>query len=183
QELEKDHALQAQVEEEGFNLIRKDRIVWQVSIKHRTQDKNITYRCVPQHREQKAIKYYHKSKLVEHTGANKTKKRMLPTRLWFPEMDRKVTNVIRSCQIYQQLKGNRMKQAQLVNTATEAPFKRVAVDFFGPLLKTKQGNISRTVSRTLVNAYAISKHYVSQVYDAAWLPRTSLFGQCKNFHQ
>ena len=57
-------------------------------------------------------------------------------------METTITDYTKSCQLCQKVKGNQSKQThQLSITASDLPFKKVAMDHFSPLSKTENGNV------------------------------------------
>ncbi|KAG1136977.1 hypothetical protein G6F38_011651 [Rhizopus arrhizus] len=91
------------------------------------------FKVVPDHMVTTVISHYHASQFAGHGGSNKTLKAIQNSRLYFTNMDQRVTEFTRSCLVCQRIKGNKNKQFPLSSTSGDYPFQKVALDYFGPL--------------------------------------------------
>lgn len=131
----------------------KDGILYKITIKPRNLKANIVCKVIPAQLVKETILFFHNSTFACHAGANKTKKQLLQAGFWFQDMDSKISNFTRSCQIYQEIKGYRSQHTQLSITASDLSFKKVAIDHFGPLPKSAYGNIHVLVVIDMFSRY------------------------------
>lgn len=88
---------------------------------------------LPDSLQLKAIELAHKS----HLGIVKTKQ-LLRTKVWFPEMDKKVEEVIKKCLPCQTAIDNKQRDPiQPTKMSLSTPFETLAVDFCGPFSDSK----------------------------------------------
>lgn len=91
------------------------------------------FKVVPDHMVTTVISHYYASQFAGHGGSNKTLKAIQNSRLYFTNMDQRVTEITRSYLVCQRIKGNKNKQFPLSSTSGDYPFQKVALDYFGPL--------------------------------------------------
>lgn len=139
QKQQKDSTLQELQEDKSF--VVKDGILYKTAIKSRNLQQNQVCKVVPSHLVNEIIEFYHNSQFAGHSGSNKTKSRLLQAGYWFPDMDGSITTITKRCSICQQVKGNKSGHTQLTNTSSDLPFKRVAIDHFGPLPQSENGSV------------------------------------------
>lgn len=134
---EQDQQLQDLKEENNKSFQTRNGVLYKVNIKPRILNKNQVCKVVPAQLIEEVVKFYHDSTFAGHSGANKTKHRLLQAGYWFQDMDDKIAKYTRACITCQRIKGNRASHTQLSTTASDLPFKKVAVDYFGPLPKSE----------------------------------------------
>ncbi|OBZ81047.1 Transposon Tf2-6 polyprotein, partial [Choanephora cucurbitarum] len=125
--------------DESFQI--KNGVIFKTIVRPRTLYKNQVCKVVPCQLVKEIIKFYHDSTFAGHSGSNKTKQRLLQGGFWFQAIEVQISEFTRSCQLYQKIKGNRARQSQLSITASDLPFKKVALDFSGPLPKSENEQV------------------------------------------
>lgn len=91
--------------------------------------------------ENKIIKEYHNSDAGQHLGENKTIHKIRQHHNW-DHLDQDVINFLKNCMFCQQNKLNRIrnKMEPVIPDTPQKPNDKIAMDIYGPLTKTKQGN-------------------------------------------
>lgn len=105
-------------------------------------DEDVEQPClvVPQHERANVLADLHDAPTAGHFGVERTLER-LRTRYYWPGMRAYVANYIKQCVPCQRYKVDTRKPAGLVQTpATARRFDVTAIDLFGPLPETKDGN-------------------------------------------
>ncbi|XP_055844353.1 uncharacterized protein K02A2.6-like [Episyrphus balteatus] len=77
---------------------------------------------------QRAIALAHKS----HMGIVKTKQ-LLRTKIWFPDLDKKVEETVSQCHICQVVNNQNHREPLSIVELASTPFEKVSMDFAGPL--------------------------------------------------
>lgn len=95
---------------------------------------------VPQHLVTEVINKHHDSTFAGHGGVSKTKVSLAKAHLFWTNMNHDINTYIKECQTCQSLKGNVSHQHNLSTTHDEAPFKRIVIDYFGPLPTSTSGH-------------------------------------------
>lgn len=102
--------------------------------KPRAITSNCLYIVVPKHLYEEVLKHYHNSEIAGHTGVKKTKMLIINSgKLRWRNMN---TDIGKFVAAYQQIKDNKNYNYKLSNTASERPFQKIALDYFGPLPKS-----------------------------------------------
>jgi len=97
------------------------------------------------------LQYFHNGILAGHLGARKTLGKIV-SNFWWPNMRKEVFEYVSKCELCQ-----RAKPAQNVRVGLHSvepcsePIERLFVDFVGPLVRSKRGNIAILV---VVNAFS-----------------------------
>lgn len=95
---------------------------------------------VPQSMRSIVLFNYHDSPTAGHYGIDRTISRITPHFYW-PKMRAEITNYVKSCIECKRYKPTNMKPAGLLQTvSSNRRFEIIAVDLFGPLPVTPQGN-------------------------------------------
>lgn len=83
---------------------------------------------------------FHNDPTAGHYGINRTTSRITPHYYW-KGMRIEIANYVKSCIERQKYKPTNLKPAGLLQTiCSNKRFEVVAIDFFGPLPRTKDGN-------------------------------------------
>lgn len=117
-----------------------NQLLYKVQRRKRAITKNHLYLVVPSQQVKATLKHYHESKFAGHFGVRKTKSKILSHHLWWIDMDKDITSFCKSCSLCQRAKGNRSHIYHQGSTTGEAPFQRVALDYWGPLSTSSNGN-------------------------------------------
>ena len=97
---------------------------------------------VPVSLRQMLLKYFHDMALSGHLGAWKTFQR-IATNFWWPKMRAEIFAYVRRCDLCQRAKPAQDTRVGLHSaTPTTRPMERLFVDFVGPLVRTRRGNIA-----------------------------------------
>jgi len=107
------------------------------------------------------LKYFHDGMLSGHLGARKTLQR-IAVNFWWPKMRGEIFQYMRKCDLCQRAKPAQDTRVGLHSAIPcTRPMERVFVDFVGPLVRTKRGNIAILVVldgfSKFVNFYPIRK--------------------------
>lgn len=98
------------------------------------------YKVAPAHMVNNIIEFYHSSQFARHGGSSKTQKAIQNSRIYFVEMDKKISLFTKSCLVCQKIKGDRSHQFPLASTVGSIPFQKVALDYFGSLPTSQASN-------------------------------------------
>lgn len=95
---------------------------------------------VPAHERSEILKVYHDESTAGHYGSERTIAR-IASRYFWPGMRSEISKYVKSCIECQRFKASNMKPAGLLQTtSSKQRFEVVAVDLFGPLPQTENGD-------------------------------------------
>jgi hypothetical protein len=98
--------------------------------------------CVPSTLKAMLLKYFHDSPLSGHLGAFKTLNRISSNFYW-PNMRQEIFKYVRRCDLCQRAKPAQTIRVGLHSaTPPSRPLERVFIDFMGPMVRTKKGNLA-----------------------------------------
>jgi len=88
------------------------------------------------------LKYFHDAVLAAHLGAWKTYHRVA-SNFWWQKMRTQVFDYVRKCELCQRAKPAQDTRVGLhLASPVALPMDRLFIDFVGPLVRTKRGNIA-----------------------------------------
>jgi hypothetical protein len=88
------------------------------------------------------LQYFHESALSAHLGANKTLNRIGKV-FYRPYIRAEVCKFVRGCQGCQRAKAAQDSRVGLHSSEVATrPLQRVFIDFFGPIVRSRSGNIA-----------------------------------------
>lgn len=94
---------------------------------------------IPENEQIKIIQSYHNEATAGQNGIHGTIAR-ITSRYFWPGMRQMIKNYVRQCPECQKYKSSNLKPAGLIqSTAARQRFEVIAIDFFGPLPKSKDG--------------------------------------------
>ncbi len=94
---------------------------------------------LPRHFREEVLKLAHSVPLAGHMGKEKTAQRILQ-RFYWPTLYQDVAKYCKGCLTCQKSTQSRTKRAPLIPLPTiQEPFKRIAMDIVGPLLRSNSG--------------------------------------------
>jgi len=97
---------------------------------------------VPSSLWQMLLKYHHDAVLSGHLGAWKTYHR-IASNFWWPKMRSEVFDYVRKCELCQRAKPAQNTRVGLHSASPASqPMEQLFVDFVGPLVRSKRGNIA-----------------------------------------
>jgi transposase InsO family protein len=92
--------------------------------------------------KQLLFKYFHDAVLSGHLGARKTLQR-IATNFWWPRMRAEIFAYVRKCELCQRAKPAQNTRVGLHSAdPSSRPMERLFIDFVGPLVRTKRGNMA-----------------------------------------
>jgi hypothetical protein len=88
------------------------------------------------------LQYFHDGILAGHLGARKTLGKIVAN-FWWPSMRKDVFDYVRKCELCQRAKPAQNAHVGLysANPCAE-PMEKLFIDFVGPLVRSKRGNIA-----------------------------------------
>jgi len=88
------------------------------------------------------LRYFHDGVFAGHLGARKTLDKVA-SNFWWPGMRKEVFRYVRGCELCQRAKPAQNTHVGLHSAEPSArPMEKLFVDFVGPLVRTKRGNIA-----------------------------------------
>jgi hypothetical protein len=88
------------------------------------------------------LEYFHDAALSAHLGVNKTFRRIAKVFYW-PGVRLDVTKYVRQCEVCQRAKPAQNTRVGLHNSqVVTRPLERIFVDFVGPIVRSRRGNIA-----------------------------------------
>jgi hypothetical protein len=88
------------------------------------------------------LKYFHDAVLSGHLDAWKTS-HMIASSFWWPKMRIEVFDYVRKCELFQRAKPAQDTRVGLHSASSASkPMDRLFIDFVGPLVRSKRGNIA-----------------------------------------
>lgn len=115
-------------------------VLYKVMAKPRAFASSRLLTIVPGHLIPETVERYHQSEFAGQAGVKKTKALIRNSgHLWWSTMDADVSDFIKNCQLCQKIKGNKITNYPLSNTTADRPFTKIAIDYFGPLPKSQDG--------------------------------------------
>ena len=117
----------------------KQGILFRILPKPRARTSSNLALVIPSHLRQHILNAHHDAPMQGHLGALKTYQR-LKNHFWWPACKVDVETYVKTCLTCQQVKGDKPALHIYRPTRGEGPFNRVAMDVFGPLPITTNGN-------------------------------------------
>jgi hypothetical protein len=132
---------------------------------------------LPKSLAKKCVDWYHTYLL--HPGFERTKATIAET-YWWPEMDKQIKNVCKTCDICQRCKNHGTKYGELpAKTAESNPWERVCVDLIGPYTFSQIDKDGKKIEMKLSCLTAIDP--VSGWFEIKELPNKTAFAVASAF--
>ena len=114
---------------------------WRPKDNHEDDSRTVEHLVIPRKCRKVALELAHDVPMGGHLGSKKTLDRLL-SRFYWPGIIHDVSQHCKSCEACQKSGGRKSeKHAHLVSLPIiEEPFQRIAMDIFGPLIRSKSGN-------------------------------------------